>query len=129
MFSEISQREKDKYCMIYLVCGIKKIQQSSKYNKKEIDSQVIENKVVVTSVGERQDSSKGLRDRNTTYKIRDFPGCPVVRNLPCNAGDASSIPGPGTKISHAAEQLSPHASTTELVRHQRRVCTTMKDPT
>ena len=31
----------------------------------------------------------------------------MVRNLPCNAGDASSIPGWGTKIPHAAEKLSP----------------------
>ena len=27
--------EKDKYCMISPICGIKKIQQTSKYNKKE----------------------------------------------------------------------------------------------
>ena len=38
---------------------------------------------------------------------RDFPGAPVVKNPPCNAGDAGSIPGQETKISHAAEQLSP----------------------
>ena len=25
----------------------------------------------------------------------DFPGGPVVKNLPCNAGDMGSIPGPG----------------------------------
>ena len=29
---------------------------------------------------------------------RDFPGGPVVKNLPCNAGDAGLIPGWGTKI-------------------------------
>ena len=28
---------------------------------------------------------------------RDFSGDPVVKNLPSNAGDASSIPGWGTK--------------------------------
>ena len=33
---------------------------------------------------------------------RDFPGGPVVKNLPSNAEDAGSIPGRGTKISHAA---------------------------
>ena len=38
---------------------------------------------------------------------RDFPGAPVVKNPPCNAGDAGSIPGQETKISHATEQLSP----------------------
>ena len=31
---------------------------------------------------------------------RDFPGDPVVKNLPSNAGDASSIPGWGTKNPH-----------------------------
>ena len=29
---------------------------------------------------------------------RDFPAGPVVKTLPCNAGDAGSIPGQGTKI-------------------------------
>ena len=44
----------------------------------------------------------------------DFPGGPVVKNPPYNAGDTGSIPGQGTKIPHAAEQLSLHATTTEL---------------
>ena len=43
-----------------------------------------------------------------------FPGSPVVKNLPSNAGDAGSIPGWGTKIPHAAGQLS--------------LCSTVKDP-
>ena len=46
--------------------------------------------------------------------MRDFPGGPVVKNPPPNAGDASSIPGQGTKIPHAAGQLSLRATTTEL---------------
>ena len=29
-----------------------------------------------------------------------------VKNPPCNAGDVGSIPGQGTKISHAVELLS-----------------------
>ena len=29
------------------------------------------------------------------YPIMDFPGGAVVKNLPANAGDMSSIPGPG----------------------------------
>ena len=33
---------------------------------------------------------------------RDFPGGPVVKNLPSNAGDPGSIPGRGTKIPCAA---------------------------
>ena len=44
---------------------------------------------------------------------RDFPGGPVVKNPPSNAGDAGSIPGRGTKIPPAAGQLSPGATTTE----------------
>ena len=47
---------------------------------------------------------------------RDFPGGPVVKNPPSNAGDAGSIPGRGTKIPRATGQLSPSATTTELVR-------------
>ena len=30
--------------------------------------------------------------------LRDFPGGPVVKNLPSNAGDAGSIPCQETKI-------------------------------
>ena len=43
----------------------------------------------------------------------DFPGVPVVKNLPYNAGDVGSIPGWGTKIPHAVEQLSLRATATE----------------
>ena len=50
-------------------------------------------------------------------KIWDFPGGPVVKNPPSNAGDAGSIPGWGTKIPHAMEQLSLHAATTEPAHH------------
>ena len=43
-----------------------------------------------------------------------FPGGPVVKNLPCNAGDTGLIPGWGTKIPHVEEQLIPRVTTTEL---------------
>ena len=43
-------------------------------------------------------------------KTWDFPGGAVVMNPPANAGDSGSSPGPGR--SHAAEQLSPCATTT-----------------
>ena len=33
---------------------------------------------------------------------RDFPGSPVVKTLPSNAGDVGSIPGWGDKIPHAS---------------------------
>ena len=42
----------------------------------------------------------------------DFPGSPVVKNLHSSAGDAGLIPGQGTKIPFALEQLqllSPHS--------------------
>ena len=56
------------------------------------------------------------------YITRDFPGVPVVKNLPANAGDVGSIPGRGTKIPHAAEQLSPCLTTTELSRFNEKAC-------
>ena len=43
----------------------------------------------------------------------DFPGGPVVKNPPSNAGDVGSIPGWGTKIPRAAGQLSLCATTRE----------------
>ena len=47
--------------------------------------------------------------------LRDFPGGPVVKNPPYNARDMGSIPGWGTRIPHAAGQLSPHTTATELM--------------
>ena len=43
----------------------------------------------------------------------DFPGGPVVKNMPANTGDMSSVPGLGTKIPHATEQLRPCTTTSE----------------
>ena len=43
----------------------------------------------------------------------DFPGGPGVENPPSSAGDMGSIPGGGTKIPHAAEQLSLCTTATE----------------
>ena len=48
---------------------------------------------------------------------RDFPGGPVVKNLPSNAGDVGLIPGRGTKIPQAVGQLSPWATTTVPASH------------
>ena len=42
--------------------------------------------------------------------LRDFPGGPVVKNPPSDAGDEVRSLDRGTKIPHAAEQLSPRAS-------------------
>ena len=64
----------------------------------------------------------------------DSPDGPVVKNLPFNAGP-SLIPGQGTKITRASEQLSPRATTTEPVcsgphapQLERSPCATAKSP-
>ena len=49
--------------------------------------------------------------------MQGFPGGPMVKNLPCNAGDLGLIPGQRTKIPHATEQLSPATATTEPTFH------------
>ena len=46
-----------------------------------------------------------------TYLLRDFPGGSVLKNLSANVEDIGLISGWGTKIPHALEQLSPHATT------------------
>ena len=53
---------------------------------------------------------------------RDFPSGPLVKDLPSSAGDMGSIPGRGTKIPHAAGQLSPRATSTELACLNKRAC-------
>ena len=58
----------------------------------------------------------GEGQRNIRITTWDFPGGAVVKNPPSNAGDTGSIPGRGTKIPHAAVQLSPCAATTEPTR-------------
>ena len=45
----------------------------------------------------------------------DFPGGPVVKNLPSNARDTGAIPGQGTKIPHTLGQLNPHAATRDVM--------------
>lgn len=40
MLSEISQMEKGKYCIITLICGTQKTQQTSKYKRKEANTQI-----------------------------------------------------------------------------------------
>ena len=44
----------------------------------------------------------------------------MVKNPSWNAGDSGLIPGQGTKISCASEQLSPHTTTRESVRQNER---------
>ena len=67
----------------------------------------------------------GYGSAGYSFKIlifaQDFPGGPVVKNLPSSVGNVGSITGGGTKIPQAAERLSP--STT--LESQ---CTETKDP-
>ena len=75
------------------------------------------------------------REQGTEYKLftrlkerqgRDFPGCPGVRNLPANAGDAGLTPGLGTNIPHAMEQLSPCTTATEACASRTHVLQLLK---
>ena len=46
--------------------------------------------------------------KSTNIKCwKSFPGGPLVKNLPCNGGDAGLTPGQGIKIPHAVELLCP----------------------
>ena len=47
--------------------------------------------------------------------MRDFSGDPEVKNLPCKAGDVSSIPGQAARIPQAEGQLSVQATAPEPV--------------
>ena len=66
--------------------------------------------------------------KETQHKagLGGFPGGPVVKNPPCNAGDTGLSPGRGTKVPHAAEQQSlrpqlesPCTKTKAPVRHNK----------
>ena len=46
----------------------------------------------------------------------------MVKNPPSNARNTGSIPGQGTKIPHAAGQLSPCTTTTEPTHLNERAC-------
>ena len=64
---------------------------------------------------------------------RDFPGGPVVKDPPCNAGHKGWIPGKRAKILHAAEQLSPHTAAIEPADPRTHMplespCTATEDP-
>ena len=50
--------------------------------------------------------------------LGDFPGAPMVKNLPCNVEDEGSLSGGEAKIPRAVEQLSPRAATRKFRRHK-----------
>ena len=53
------------------------------------------------------------------YTNRDFPGGPVVKTSPPNAGVTGSISGQGAKIPHASQSKNPNVK-------QKRYCKTLK---
>ena len=61
------------------------------------------------SSGEKWQENQRNKDKNG----EDFPGGPVVTNLPSSAGNVGSIPGQGTKTPHAMGQISPDTAITE----------------
>ena len=65
-----------------------------------------------------QTSKKSLLMYFQNAKCRDFPGGPVVKTPPCNAG---LIPGQGTKIPNALGQLSLSATTIEPKHHNKKI--------
>ena len=70
----------------------------------------------MTCVRAPRSEEKSVLEKQQEVQCGDFPGGPVVKNLPCNAVDTGLIPGRGTKIPHAMEQLSPLTATTEPVQ-------------
>ena len=46
-------------------------------------------------IPQQQPNGESLRLKRTQNVVWDFPGDPVVKNLPASAGDTGSIPGPG----------------------------------
>ena len=63
------------------------------------------------------------------HGLGDFPGGPVVKNSPTNAGDLGSVPGWGTKepTSHRATKPE-HCNYGVCVPQLESPCTTTKDP-
>ena len=77
-------------------------------------------------------SQTWLSDWTPTFKkyLRDLPGGPAVKNLPCDAEDTGVNPAQGTEAPFAQEQLSPllqlHPGAQTL--QPRSPCNAMKEP-
>ena len=54
--------------------------------------------------------NKNEREKQKKCKLGDFLGGPGVKNSPPNVGDMGLIPGWGTMIPYAMEQLSPRTT-------------------
>ena len=51
---------------------------------------------------------------------RDFPGSPVVKTLPSNAGGANSIPDQGIKVPHAFRPKKKALTTTQCLQRKQK---------
>ena len=70
LLSAINQMVKDQYCVISLLCGIQKIPQTSKYNRKHRPTDQ-ENKLVVTSGEKGGGQDRAGREGATNYWVQD----------------------------------------------------------
>ena len=68
----------------------------------------------------------GRARRVKLTKCWDFPGSPVVKNLPFNVGDKGSIPGQVSKIPCTPGQLSPCTALQSLHSTMKILCATTK---
>ena len=69
---------------------------------------------------------RGAPGENLGLRV-NFPGDPVVKNLPSNAGDTGSNAGQGTKVLCPAGQLNLCATTAEPAYHNwRSLCPATK---
>ena len=85
------------------------------------ESQNISRTVQSCSVQYGKHQPHGAREHLKDVQSKDFPGSPVVENLPFNAGDAGLISGRATKIPHAmpvrTATTEPHDTTREPPLH------------
>ena len=61
--------------------------------------------------GQKRTSVSSTQKFHKNVIRRDFPGGPVVKNRPCNAGGVGLSPGQGTTIPQVREQINLHTVT------------------
>ena len=54
-----------------------------------------------------------VKDLLLKLKLKDFPGGPVLKTLPCHAEDTGLVPSQEAKLQHALEQVNQSFTTTE----------------
>ena len=108
-----SQQRRPGFVNLLSICGSMSIYSDSSLYKSDLPLEVYANQVLKINM-----SFFLLFKRNV-----GFPGGPVVKNPPANAGDTGSIPGlgrshmPRSNWARAPQLLSAHATATEHVSH------------